>query len=373
MRRKTTEEACKEIRAKFGDKYDLSKVEYINNKTNITIICKKHGEFQKRLLWFLQGSDCPGCFNERRSLKLRKSTEEFITDLKNKWYHENIEYHHIQYIEVFSNITLKCKVHGTITKKAVIIMQNGICPCARKDYQKLTILEKIEKKANHFMKQVTTFTNRTSKKLHSYNRKITVINNRVKRHIGIQGRIKARIQKFYDQLEVKKHPEIDISKVKYMKRTGKVCVICPIHGEYYTRPSTLLQGCGCRKCCHSKGELKIKTILDALQIDYIFQKREFISNCSYQWFDFYLPLLNFYIEYDGQQHFEQTNIFGKLEIHQMRDKRKDQFIINNKHNLLRIHYLDSKKLYFILAKWLIFCPKGISYSRNNYYGDNSRH
>jgi hypothetical protein len=30
-----------------GEKYDYSKVEYINARTKITIICKVHGEFQK--------------------------------------------------------------------------------------------------------------------------------------------------------------------------------------------------------------------------------------------------------------------------------------------------------------------------------------
>lgn len=30
---------------KHGDKYDYSKVEYINSTTKVCIICKEHGEF----------------------------------------------------------------------------------------------------------------------------------------------------------------------------------------------------------------------------------------------------------------------------------------------------------------------------------------
>ena len=38
------------IRAKevHGDKYDYSKVEYVNNKTKVCIICPEHGEFWQR-------------------------------------------------------------------------------------------------------------------------------------------------------------------------------------------------------------------------------------------------------------------------------------------------------------------------------------
>ena len=43
--RKTTEQFIKEAKMVHGDKYDYSKVEYINNRTKVCIICPKHGEF----------------------------------------------------------------------------------------------------------------------------------------------------------------------------------------------------------------------------------------------------------------------------------------------------------------------------------------
>jgi len=41
MRRKNKEEFLKECNQIHGNKYDYSKVDYINNRTNVKIICFK--------------------------------------------------------------------------------------------------------------------------------------------------------------------------------------------------------------------------------------------------------------------------------------------------------------------------------------------
>jgi len=42
----TTEEFISKAKKVHGDKYDYSLVEYVNNKTRVTIICPIHGEFK---------------------------------------------------------------------------------------------------------------------------------------------------------------------------------------------------------------------------------------------------------------------------------------------------------------------------------------
>ena len=37
----------------------------------------------------------------------------------------------------------------------------------------------------------------------------------------------------------------DYSKVKYVKATKEVCIICPIHGEFWQKPVKHLIGHGC--------------------------------------------------------------------------------------------------------------------------------
>lgn len=42
-------------------RYVYTKVDYINNKTPVTIICKTHGEFKQRPDNHLHGAGCPEC------------------------------------------------------------------------------------------------------------------------------------------------------------------------------------------------------------------------------------------------------------------------------------------------------------------------
>lgn len=40
----------------------------------------------------------------------------------------------------------------------------------------------------------------------------------------------------------------DYSKVMYTNSYTDVCIICPIHGEFWQEPHSHLRGCGCSKC-----------------------------------------------------------------------------------------------------------------------------
>ncbi len=40
----------------------------------------------------------------------------------------------------------------------------------------------------------------------------------------------------------------DYSKVEYKGRNNPVCIICPIHGEFWQKPNYHLKGNGCQKC-----------------------------------------------------------------------------------------------------------------------------
>ena len=72
-KKKTQEEFIADARRVHGDRYDYSKVKYVNASTKVCIICPKHGEFWQDPCSHLQGSGCPNCFG-----KLKRSTEDFI-------------------------------------------------------------------------------------------------------------------------------------------------------------------------------------------------------------------------------------------------------------------------------------------------------
>ena len=101
--RKTIEEFIEEARKVHGDKYDYSKVEYVNNHTKVCIICPEHGEFWQQPSAHLMGQGCFHCgCNKRKVWTYDKCYEaakkcctkkEFETKdkraynaaLKNKW------------------------------------------------------------------------------------------------------------------------------------------------------------------------------------------------------------------------------------------------------------------------------------------------
>lgn len=60
----TTEIFIERARKVHGDRYDYSKVEYVNNKTNVCIICPEHGEFLQTPNSHLEGKGCRSCFYE---------------------------------------------------------------------------------------------------------------------------------------------------------------------------------------------------------------------------------------------------------------------------------------------------------------------
>lgn len=61
-------------RQKHGDKYDYSKVNYVNADTKVCIICPIHGEFwQRPINHYKRGQGCPKCsqkFNGRICCKI---------------------------------------------------------------------------------------------------------------------------------------------------------------------------------------------------------------------------------------------------------------------------------------------------------------
>ena len=57
----TTDEFIAKAKKIHGDKYDYSKVEYVNDRTKVCIICPKHGEFWQTPNHHLSGCGCPKC------------------------------------------------------------------------------------------------------------------------------------------------------------------------------------------------------------------------------------------------------------------------------------------------------------------------
>lgn len=65
---------------------------------------------------------------------------------------------------------------------------------------------------------------------------------------------------------VKKHgPLYDYSKVRYTRGHIKVPIICPIHGEFYQKPSAHLFGKGCFQCSIDRKKLSLDTFINRVK------------------------------------------------------------------------------------------------------------
>ena len=59
---------------------------------------------------------------------------------------------------------------------------------------------------------------------------------------------KKGVKQFVEDARKKHDGKYDYSRVEYKNAITKVCIICPIHGEFWQTPNRHLNGCGCRKC-----------------------------------------------------------------------------------------------------------------------------
>ena len=112
-----------------------------------------------------------------------------------------------------------------------------------------------------------------------------------------------------------------------------------------------VQSCG---CLNSKGELRIRSFLDAHHIRYQ-QQKCFIGciNVRSLLFDIYLPDYNLAIEYDGEFHYMHvTGLNNDVAYQQNNDAIKDQYCNENNIVLLRIPYWDKDNIESILTDWL---------------------
>ena len=127
----TTEEFIHRAKQVHGDKYDYSKVRYVNAKTKVCIICPKHGEFYIRpdnVLSSHQG--CPKCYDERRSQAQLKPVAQFIEEAT-KVHGGLYEYHKVEYKGDKTKVCIVCPVHGDFWQTPSNHLKGKGCPyCA---------------------------------------------------------------------------------------------------------------------------------------------------------------------------------------------------------------------------------------------------
>ena len=108
--RSNTEEFIDKAKIIHENKYDYSNTKYIDVKTQITITCKEHGDFEQRPYNHLSSAGCPKC-----SGVYRRTQIDFINDAK-RIHEEKYDYSKSIFINVDTKLIITCKTHGDFIK-----------------------------------------------------------------------------------------------------------------------------------------------------------------------------------------------------------------------------------------------------------------
>ena len=274
---------------------------YINNKTNIKIICPIHGIFEQTPKNHFNGSECPKCSLITKSKKQSKSIDVVIFEFK-KIHKNKFDYSKVNYINNNSDIIITCKIHGDFKINPYHHLKGIGCSKCSGNYRKTN-------------------------------------------------------DEFISECEKIHNNKYDYSLTNHINNKTKVKIICKKHGLFLQNPSHHINGHGCPICNSSKGETKVREILNKYKINFIEQKK--FSNCKnkqknrFLRFDFYLIDFNICIEYDGVQHFNPTSSWGGIQQFlrtSENDRIKNKFCKKNNIKLKRISYKSFNQIEKIIEK-----------------------
>ena len=197
MEKLTTEEFIQKAKAIHGDKYDYSKVQYVDAFTKVCIICPVHGEFMQTAHNHLRGAGCSLCGRSQASYSRRKSNADFIAEA-NKVHGNQYDYSKVSYVDAKSKVIIICPKHGEFQQSPSNHLNGTGCPkCSHERIGKLS---------------------RNSKEW------------------------------FIEKAHEVHGDRYDYSKVEYHDSSQKVCIICKEHGEFWQLPHAHLKGHGCPIC-----------------------------------------------------------------------------------------------------------------------------
>lgn len=293
-------------------KYDYSGVDYKGVTTKVKIICPIHGEFWQAPRIHLKGCGCPKCGFERQNDATRLTTEEFIIRA-NKIQGNKYDYSKVEYVDYNTKVCIICPEHGEFWQTPNKHLLGQGCPkCG--NTKKLSLTEFIERSrkihGNKYDYSKARYVNNGTKvciicPIHGefwqtpHNHLIGRGCNKCKNNKISVSETKTT-EKFVLEARKVHGDKYDYSKTEYLSAKDKVCIICLEHGEFWQEASSHLSGCGCPKCNHiiSKAEMEIVDFIKGKhKIEVITNNRNMLT--GHKELDIYIPSLKIAFEYDG--------------------------------------------------------------------------
>jgi len=354
-----------------SDIYDYSLSVYVNSYTKLIVLCPLHGEFKQTPSNHLNGQGCPLCGNAIVSHKLIYKKEVFITK-SDKIHCGKYDYSLVNYTGIFKKIEIICPIHGKFEQIAHNHLQGRGCQqCKKEAIKKARSLgyDMFIKKVRLIHKDKYRYSNKTyldtRHKIEIICPKHGPFYQTPDKHMQGQGCTQCKIEEGSYKIKDTKESFInkalkihgsryDYSKTEYENSWTKILIICPKHGSFTQTPESHLVGRGCPRCSEPFGEKLIDKYLQPYKIKYIRQKK--FKDCKDKRslsFDFFIPIINTCIEYDGIQHFSPLDCFGGkigFESNKKRDFLKTTYCKNNGINLVRIpYYMPKQKIRDVIS------------------------
>lgn len=113
-----------------GNKFDYSKVNYINYNNVVTIGCSIHGFFEQRVADHLAGHGCQECGKESRAKINRKDLSTVLKDFY-LIHGKLFGYQKVKYINTNTKVEIECKEHGYFWQKPANHLIGQGCPLCK--------------------------------------------------------------------------------------------------------------------------------------------------------------------------------------------------------------------------------------------------
>ncbi|MEW6512522.1 MAG: hypothetical protein AB1443_00820 [Pseudomonadota bacterium] len=192
-----TEEFIRHAHEKFGNRFDYSKVIYVDSWVPITITCPEHGEFQQTPVGHLHGTHgCSKCAHSRLNDGRRLTTDDFL-NRAHEVHGDRYDYSKVQCVDSKSKVIIGCRKHGAFKQTASDHLGGKGCrKCGTEEFA-----DKQRQSPDEFIR---------------------------------------RAREVHDD-------KYDYTLVEYVSARRKVKIGCPIHGVFEQTPDAHLSK-GCRKC-----------------------------------------------------------------------------------------------------------------------------
>ena len=148
LNKKSNIDFLNELKFVHGDRYDYSMVNYINNISNIDIICREHGTFSQKAVYHLNGSICPKCNNDKN----RKTTLKFIEE-SILVHGDRYNYSETKYVSSREKLKIICKKHGLFIQGPRLHLEGKGCPTCKQSKGERTISNYLKLNSIEFIPQ----------------------------------------------------------------------------------------------------------------------------------------------------------------------------------------------------------------------------